>query len=188
MLRDIRFPSPTQRVFNILLFWGRPFFFNPLKMRNISPSSSKSDVILLDMGRDFPFCGLFLALLLPSLDLDLYLVCQLAQINHCHFPRFYKQQLLDLRLISCQTYSDPSTLKTSNTFLGRLALITIDAHRKTIWSLRKIKCPFTSRTLSTNVFIERRVLGRIKCEPEIRRRTVQGLKLLRWQVPVAVSI
>ena len=50
-------------------------------MRNISPSSSKSDVILLDMGRDFPFCGLFLALLLPSLDLDLYLVCQLAQIN-----------------------------------------------------------------------------------------------------------
>ena len=40
-------------------------------MRNISRSSSKSDVILLDLGRDFPFCGLFLALLLPSLDLDL---------------------------------------------------------------------------------------------------------------------
>ena len=39
-------------------------------MRNISPSSSKSDVILLDLGRDFPFCGLFLALLLPSLDLE----------------------------------------------------------------------------------------------------------------------
>ena len=39
-------------------------------MRYISPSSSKSDVILLDLGRDFPFCGLFLALLLPSLDLD----------------------------------------------------------------------------------------------------------------------
>ena len=40
-------------------------------MRNISPSSSKFDVILLDLGRDFPFRGLFLALLLPSLDLDL---------------------------------------------------------------------------------------------------------------------
>ena len=31
-------------------------------------SSSKSDVILLDMGRDFPFRGLFLARL--GLDLD----------------------------------------------------------------------------------------------------------------------
>ena len=40
-------------------------------MWNIYPSSSKSDVILLDMGREFPFCGLFLALLLPSLDLVL---------------------------------------------------------------------------------------------------------------------
>ena len=40
-------------------------------MRNISPSSSKSVVILLDLGRDFPFHGLFQALLLPSLDLDL---------------------------------------------------------------------------------------------------------------------
>ena len=40
-------------------------------MRNISPSSSKSDVILLDQGRDFPIRGLFLALLLPSLDLAL---------------------------------------------------------------------------------------------------------------------
>ena len=40
-------------------------------MRNISPSSSKSDVILLDLGRDFPFHGLFLALLLAALDLDL---------------------------------------------------------------------------------------------------------------------
>ena len=40
-------------------------------MQNISPSSSKSDVILLDLGRDFTFCGLFLALLLPTLDLDL---------------------------------------------------------------------------------------------------------------------
>ena len=86
-------------------------------MRNISPSSSKSDVILLDLGRDFPFRGLFLALLLPSLDLDLglgldlglHLVLQLTRTNHCHFPPFYKQQLLDLRLISCQTYSDPST-------------------------------------------------------------------------------
>ena len=84
-------------------------------MRNISPSSSKSDVILLDLGRDFPFRGLFLALLLPSLDLDLgldldlHLVRQLTRTNHCHFPPFYKQQLLDLRLRSCQTYSDPST-------------------------------------------------------------------------------
>ena len=42
-----------------------------LKMQNIYPSSSRSDVILLDMGRDVPFRGLFLALLLPSLDLDL---------------------------------------------------------------------------------------------------------------------
>ena len=40
-------------------------------MRNTSPSSSKSDAILLDLGRDFPFRGLFLALLLQSLDLDL---------------------------------------------------------------------------------------------------------------------
>ena len=40
-------------------------------MRNISAFSSKSDVILLDVGRDFPFRGRFLALLLPSLDLDL---------------------------------------------------------------------------------------------------------------------
>ena len=40
-------------------------------MRNISPSISKSDVIVLDLGRYFPFRGLFLALLLPSLDLDL---------------------------------------------------------------------------------------------------------------------
>ena len=40
-------------------------------MQNISAFSSKSDVILLDVGRDFPFRGLFLALLLPSLDLDL---------------------------------------------------------------------------------------------------------------------
>ena len=86
-------------------------------MRNISPSGSKSDVILLDLGRDFHFHGLFLALLLPSLDLDLglgldldlYLVRQLARTNHGHFPPFYKQQLLDLRLISCQTYSDPCT-------------------------------------------------------------------------------
>ena len=39
-------------------------------MQNISPSSSKSDVILLDLGRDFPFLGLFLALLLPSIDLE----------------------------------------------------------------------------------------------------------------------
>ena len=77
-------------------------------MRNISPSSSKSDVILLDLGRGFPFRGLFLALLL-GLDLDLHLVRQLTRTNHCHFPPFYKQQLLDLRLISCQTYSDPST-------------------------------------------------------------------------------
>ena len=120
MLRDkIRFPSPTQRVFNILLFWDRSIYFNPLKMRNFSPSSSKSDVILLDLGGDFPFCGLFLALLLPSPDLDLdldldlgldlYLVRQLARTNHCHFPPFYKKQLLDLRLISCPTYFDPST-------------------------------------------------------------------------------
>ena len=78
-------------------------------MRNISPSSSKSDVILLYLGGDFPFHGLFLALLLPSLDLDLHLVRQLTGTNHCHFPSFYKQQLLDLRLISCPTYSDPST-------------------------------------------------------------------------------
>ena len=80
-------------------------------MRNISPSSSKSDVILLDLGRDFPFRGLFLALLLPSLglDLDLHLVRQLTRTNHCHFPPFYKQQLLDLRQISCQTYSDSCT-------------------------------------------------------------------------------
>ena len=163
-------------------------------MRNISPSSSnsKSDVILLDLGRDYHFRGLFLALLLPSLDLDLGLDLdlllghQLTRTNHCHFPPFYKQQLLDLRLISCQTYSDPSTRKTSNIFLGWLALITIDADGKTIWSLRKIECTFASWTLSINGFIERRVLGRIKCEPEIRRRTVQGLKLLRWRVPVAV--
>ena len=84
-------------------------------MRNISPSSSKSDVILLHLGRDFPFHGLFLALLLSSLDvdlgldLDLHLVRQLTRTNHCHFPPFYKEQLLDRRLISCQTYSDPST-------------------------------------------------------------------------------
>ena len=40
-------------------------------MRNIFPSTSKSDVILLDMGRDFSFRDLFLVLLLPSPDLDL---------------------------------------------------------------------------------------------------------------------
>ena len=76
-------------------------------MRNISPSSSKSDVILLDLGRDFPFRGLFLALLLPSLDLDA--PGALTRTNHCHFPPFHKEQLQDLRLISCPTYSDPST-------------------------------------------------------------------------------
>ena len=76
MLRDkIRFLSLTQRILNILLLLGSFFFFlekNPLKMQNrpISPSISKSDVILLDLGRDFTFRGLFLALLLPSLDLD----------------------------------------------------------------------------------------------------------------------
>ena len=155
-------------------------------MRNISPSSSKSNVILLDLGRDFPFRGLFLALLLPSLDLDLNLVRQLTQTNHCHFLPLYKQQLLDLRVISCQTYSDPSTLITSNIFLGSLAIITIDADGKTIPSLRKIECTFASRTVSINGFKERKVHCRIKCEPEIRRRTVQGLKLLRCQVPVAV--
>ena len=66
--------------------WNRP----------ISPSISKSDVILLDLGRDFPFRGLFLAQLLPSLDLDLHfdLVRQLTRINHCHFPPFYKQQFV----------------------------------------------------------------------------------------------
>ena len=42
-----------------------------MRNRPISPSISKSDVILLDLGRDFTFRGLFLALLLPSLDLDL---------------------------------------------------------------------------------------------------------------------
>ena len=155
MLRDkIRFPSPTQRVFNTLMFWGRSIFFNPLQMRNFSPSSSKSDAILLDLGSDFPFRGLFLALLLPSPDLDLdldlgldlYLVRQLAGTNHCHFPPFYKKQLLDLRLISCPTYSDPSTSITSNIFLGWLAIITLDADGKTIQSLRKIECTFASRT------------------------------------------
>ena len=40
-------------------------------MQNMSTASSISDVILLDLGRDFPFHGLFLALLLPSLDLDI---------------------------------------------------------------------------------------------------------------------
>ena len=108
----------------------------------------------------------------------MHLVRQLTLTNHCHFPSLYKEQLLDLRLISCQTYSDP--------FLGWLAIITIDADGKTIRSLRKIKRTFASRTLSINGFIERRVLGRIKCKPKIRRRTVQGLKLLRWRVPVAV--
>ena len=42
-----------------------------MRNRPISPSISKSDVILLDMGIDFTFGALFLALLLPSLDLDL---------------------------------------------------------------------------------------------------------------------
>ena len=42
-----------------------------MRNRPISPSISKSDVILLDLGRDFTFRALFLALLLPSLDLDL---------------------------------------------------------------------------------------------------------------------
>ena len=89
---------------------GGSIFFNPLKMRNIYLSSSKSDVILLDMGRDFLFRGLFIDLLLPSLDLDaLGLVRQLTRTNHCHFPSFYKEQILDLRLISCPTYSDPFT-------------------------------------------------------------------------------
>ena len=37
-----------------------------------------------------------------------------------------------------------------------------------------------------NSFIERGVLGQIKCKPEKRRRTVQGLKLFRLQVPVEV--
>ena len=55
-----------------------------------------------------------------------------------------------------------------------------------IRSLRRMECTFPSRTLSINGFIERRVNGQIKCEPEIRRRTVYGLKLLRWRVPVAV--
>ena len=65
-------------------------------------------------------------------------------------------------------------------------MITIDADGKTIRPLRKTECTFASWTLSINGLIERRVLGRIKCEPEMRRRTVQGLKLLRWRVPVAV--
>ena len=38
----------------------------------------------------------------------MHLVRQLTRTNHCHFPSFYKEQMLDLRLISCQTYSDPS--------------------------------------------------------------------------------
>ena len=41
-----------------------------MQNRPISPSISKSDVILR-LGRDFTFLALFLALLLPSLDLDL---------------------------------------------------------------------------------------------------------------------
>ena len=41
-----------------------------MQNRPISPSISKSDVILLDLGRDFTFRALFLALLLLSLDLD----------------------------------------------------------------------------------------------------------------------
>ena len=42
-----------------------------MRNRPISPSISKSDIILLDLGRDFTFRGLFLAQLLPSLGLDL---------------------------------------------------------------------------------------------------------------------
>ena len=114
-------------------------------MWNISPSSSKSDVILLDLKRDFPLRGLFLALLLPSLDLHLHLVGQLTRTNHCHFHPFYKQQLLDLCLISCQTYSDPSTKITSNIFLGGLAIVTVGADGKTIRSLRRIECTVYKR-------------------------------------------
>ena len=77
---------------------------------------------------------------------------------------------------------------TSSIFLGWFAIIAKDADGKTIRSLRKVECTFASQTLSINGFIERRVLGRIKSEPEIRRRTVQRLKLLRWRVPVAVFI
>ena len=76
----------------------------------------------------------------------MHLVRQLTQYNHCHFPPFYKKQLLDLRLISCPTYSDPSTYITSNIFLRWLAIITLDADGKTIQSLRKIECTFASRT------------------------------------------
>ena len=42
-----------------------------MRNRPISRSISKSGVILLGLGRDFTFRGLFIALLLPSLDLDL---------------------------------------------------------------------------------------------------------------------
>ena len=56
---------------------------------------------------------------------------------------------------------------------------------KTVWSLRKIEGTFASGNLSINSLLER-VLGRIKSQPDIRRRTVQGLKLLRWRVPIAV--
>ena len=76
--------------------------------------------------------------------------------------------MLDLCLISCPTYSDPSTKITSNIFLGWLPIIIIDVNGKTIWSLRKIEPTFAFRTLSINGFIERKVLGRIKREPEIR--------------------
>ena len=113
----------------------------------------------------------------------MHLVRQLTRTNHCHIPRFTNagspsDKLPDLFW---------SISINNNIFLGWLAIIiTIEADGETIRLLRKTECTFASWTLSINRFIGRRVLGQIKCELEIRQRTVQGLKLLRWWVPVAV--
>ena len=120
------------------------------------------------MGETYMMKRTMIELIKKKSSLDLHLVCQLTQTDHCHFPPFYKQQLLDLRLISCQTYSDPCTKITSNIYFGWLAIKTIDEQGNMIRLLRKIECTFASQTLSINGFMERRVLSRINCEPEIR--------------------
>ena len=128
-------------------------------MRNISPSNSKSDAIHLDLGRCFPFRGLFLALLLPSLDLDpsctwCFNWLKKATVTGTN-AGFSSDEL-------SHSYSDPSTSITSSIFLGWLAIITIDAYGKTFWPSIKIKCTFVSWTLSIKGFIERRALKRTK--------------------------
>ena len=82
----------TQRILNILLYFGKKTHLKTPP--NISPSSSKSDATLLYLGIDFSFRGLFLALLLPSLDLVLGLGLDLDALGASAdiFPPFTRNK------------------------------------------------------------------------------------------------